>query len=300
LTRSSPAESSIVVTIGFCVRNCEGSIESAVESAANQDFPKEQMEMILVDDGSTDKTLQTIEAIVPKIGVANKIYHHEWRGIGFSRNLVVRIARGEYIAWVDGDMKLPPNHMKKQVEHMGLNPRMGAAKARYSLIDSEKLVVALENARAFDVRPGDRRSLFGTGGAIYRTRAIREAGGFDETIRGAGEDIDALVKIMKNGWLISTSDAEIHEQYKDRWGALWRQYSWWGYGAHFVSHRHKGVISIMPRLPPMSLLLGIFRFFRIYKSQPRLIYLLLPLHSVFKETAWLSGFVNAHLDGYKN
>jgi cellulose synthase/poly-beta-1,6-N-acetylglucosamine synthase-like glycosyltransferase len=49
------------VTIGVCVRNGEDNIRDAVESVISQDFPHEFMEVIFVDDGSTDKTLSTIE-----------------------------------------------------------------------------------------------------------------------------------------------------------------------------------------------------------------------------------------------
>ena len=48
------------VTLGVCVRNCEGYIEEAIGSIINQDFPHELMEMIFVDDGSEDDTLSII------------------------------------------------------------------------------------------------------------------------------------------------------------------------------------------------------------------------------------------------
>jgi len=45
-----------IATIGVCVRNCEATIKEVINSIINQDFPHELMEVIIVDDGSEDRT----------------------------------------------------------------------------------------------------------------------------------------------------------------------------------------------------------------------------------------------------
>jgi len=288
-----------MVTVGVCVRNCEKSIESVIKSVVNQDFPKDKMEIIFVDDDSKDRTLEVIRESTSKVKVKARIYHQDWRGIAAARNIVVQKARGKYIIWVDGDMKLPPDHVRKQVEYMSSNPKVGVAKARYGFTESKKIVAILENSRAFGLRPNNLK-LVGTGGSIYRVEAIREADGFDENIKGAGEDMDALIKILKKGWILSTTNAVFYEQFKETWSGLWLQYYWWGYGAHYVQHKHKHPISIVTRLPPVAFFLGIFRFFRVYKRHRKMIYSLLPFHNAFKESAWCVGFFKSHVDGYSD
>jgi len=128
--------------------------------------------------------------------------------------------------------------------------------------------------------------------------AIREVGGFDESIKGAGEDIDALIRMLKNRWLLSTTNAEFYEQFKESWSDLWLQYYWWGYGAHYVRHKHKNAVSVIARLPPVAFLTGILRFFRVYQSNRKMTYLLLPFHNTFRETAWCIGFLKSHMNGY--
>jgi len=287
----------MIVTVGICVRNCEGSVESAIESVVNQDFPKNQMEIIFVDDDSEDRTLEIIRRFISKMKVKAKVYHQNWRGVGAARNVVVREARGKYIIWVDGDMKLPTDHIKKQVEYMKLNPKVGVAKGRYGFVKNQKIAAVLENSRALDLRPNDPK-LVGTGGSIYCVEAIREAGGFDERIKGAGEDIDALLRMLERGWLVSSTNAEFYEQFKETWKGIWRQYFWWGYGAHYVQHKHQRAISIFVRLPPVAFFLGGLRFFRVYHFQHKIAYLLLPFHNAFKETAWCVGFLKSHIDDY--
>lgn len=287
----------IVVTIGICVRDCEKSIKTVLESVANQDFPSNQMEVIFVDDGSRDGTLERIEHFAPIIRAKTNIYHQEWRGIGVARNLVLKKALGKYVIWIDGDMELPVDHVRKQVEQMELNPKVGVSKARYGYVNSEKTVVVLENSRAFDLQQDGER-LFGTGGSIYRLEAIREVGGFDENIRGAGEDVDALARIIGRGWLVSTSNTEFYEHYKDTWRSLWRQYYWWGCGAHYFWHKHRGLISLATRLPPSAFAIGTLKFLKVYRHHRNKVYLLLPLHSIFKETAWFFGFIHGHVNRY--
>jgi len=287
----------IKVTLGICVRNCDGNIKKLVNCLYNQDYPHNSMEMIFVDDGSTDKTYSVILDSIQGLDLPVKVFRSKWRGLGMARNTVVNNAGGAYILWIDGDMELSRDFVMKQVGFMDSNPKVGAAKASYKVLNDANMVVMLENVRAFDLSPNSPK-LFGTGGSIYRTRAIREAGGFDESIKGAGEDIDALINMRNAGWLLSMSDAEFYEKFKETWRSLWRQYYWWGYGAHYVWHKHKHGISVVTRLPLVAFLIGFLRFIRVYKMQRKLAYLLLPLQNFFKETAWCFGFLNSHFEGY--
>ena len=140
------------VSIGICIRNCEKTIDRVIHSIIQQDYPHKLMELIVVDDGSTDMTFNHVKRLTSKIGIYMKVYRQNWKGLGAARNIVVRNAKGKYIIWVDGDMELPKDHVRKQVEFMEKNPKVGAAKARYKSLNSAKNVVILENSRAFHFR----------------------------------------------------------------------------------------------------------------------------------------------------
>lgn len=285
------------VTIGLCVRNCEKTVSDAIKSIIQQDYPHNLIELIIVDDGSTDRTLEYVKRIVSETDIRVKIYRQKWKGLGTARNVVVRNSLGKYIIWVDGDMRLPRDHVRKQVEFMNDNPKVGAAKARYAFFDAGKIVALLENSRAFHIRPNNSLIL-GTGGSIYRVETIRQVGGFDERIRGAGEDIDVLFRMIRKGWLIGRTNAYFYEKFKESWKDLWAQYFWWGYGAHYVWHRYKSGISIVLRLPLISFIVGFLRLYHIFKVQKKLALFLIPVHNMFKDSAWIFGFFKSHVDGY--
>jgi len=282
------------VTIGVCVRNCEDSIKEAIEGVLDQDFPHELMEVIFVDDGSEDKTLSIINSYVPNMKMHVKVFHHEWKGLGPSRNVVVNNARGDYIIWVDGDMILPRDHVRKQVEFMEKNPKVGIAKPKCGMISKENIVATLENVpfMVYDTKPGIVNSkLPGTGGAIYRVKAIRRVGGFDNRLKGTGEDQDAAYRVRAAGWFLDQSQAVFYERRVRTWKSLWDKYFWYGYGNYTLYCKNRSIFSLHRMVPPAGIIIGLLYSIIAYKLTHLKITFLLPFHFAFKTTAWCLGFI---------
>jgi glycosyltransferase involved in cell wall biosynthesis len=257
------------------------------------------MEVIFVDDGSGDETLSIIEGYVPRMDMKVKVFHHEWKGLGASRNVVVDNASGDYIIWVDGDMIMPMDHVRKQVEFMDKNPKVGIAKARYGFITSNSVVATLENIPFILYYCSKNSSLDsklpGTGGSIYRVEAVKEADGFDNCLKAVGEDQDIAYRIMSAGWLIKVSDAFFFEREEESWNSLWKKYIWYGYGNYFLHKKNKRIFRIYKMIPPIAFLAGLLCSFSAFRLTSRKIVFLLPLHFVFKSTGWCWGFIKARL-----
>jgi len=293
--------SKIVVTVGVCVRNCEDTIRDAIESVMTQDYPHELMEVIFVDDGSEDRTLSIIKEYVNKMDMRVKIFHHKWRGLGFTRNVVVNNAEGEYILWVDGDMKLPKNYVKRQVNFIRQNPRIGVVSGKPAIRCSGNLVTLLENivpVAYLAKYEKEAKNLPGTGGSIFSVNAIRQIGGFDEHIRGSAEDIDVVYRIKSAGWIVSRSDAFFYEGYEETWKELFKKYIWHGYGGHYFFHKNRSFAKFYGMVPPISFFVGLLFAITAYKITGRKVYFLLPFHYTLKRTFWCLGFIKAHIDGY--
>jgi glycosyltransferase involved in cell wall biosynthesis len=283
------------VTIGVCVRNGEDTISDAIESIIGQDFPHELMEVIFVDDGSIDRTLEIIRDYVPKMGIHVKIFHHEWKGLGYSRNVVVNNTSSEYIIWVDADMILSRDFVMKQVNFMDRNPNVGVGKGKYIMDSGASLVAYLENVdsivESFNFAQKPLFKPLGTGGCIYRVTAIRKSGGFDENIKGVGEDMDAENRIRKAGWLLRISEAGFYEKRRKSWKDLWNEYFWHGFGGCKIVRRVSPQSLLFQMFPPIAILTIFLRSCNAYKLTYKKIVFLLPLHWIFKRTAWILGFM---------
>jgi glycosyltransferase involved in cell wall biosynthesis len=293
------------VTVGVCVKNAEASIKDAVESILVQDFPHELMEVIFVDDGSDDKTLSILKSYVSKMNMQVKLFHQEWKGLGPARNKVVNHASGDYIVWVDGDMILPEDHIRKQVEFMEQNPDVGIAKARYGILTGANIIAALEDVAniALDSHSKDPtfNKLPGTGGAVFRVEAIRQVGGFDPFIKGVGEDIEVAYRIKKAGWSIRRgTEAIFFERRRESLKELWGHHVWYGYGGHDVFCKNRAVIGFPFMNPIAAFLIGVWYSSRAYKSLRKKFVFLLPFYYSFKRLAWCFGFLKGQMDRYKN
>jgi len=291
------------VTIGICVRNSESFIEEAIDSIINQDYQHELMEVILVDDGSTDRTLQVILFAIPKMKMGVKVFHQRWKGLGATRNTVVDNARGDYIVWVDGDMILSHDYIRKLVEFMDENLDVGIAKGKYELTPGDNWLSTLEiysraASKMVDFNCGAKaysRSL-GTGGSIYRIEALKQIRGFDENLRGYGEDWDAECRIRKTGWSFYTTNVQFRD-YERRgitWNDLWYRNVKRGYGLHNFLEKNRGMINLYKMLPPAAFLSGLFHALTIYKLTHRKIVFLLPLQYIFKASALWLGYIKSH------
>ena len=285
------------------MKNGETYIGEAIKSVADQDFPHELMEIILVDDGSTDRTLSIISKAVAEMDVKSKIFHHEWKGLGFSRDIVVKNAVGKYIIWVDYDNLLFKNHVSKQVKFMEKNPKVGMAAGRFKS-RPETNIVSTREGKEWEVSYSQMQGKMvdstmghfcgGGGGSIYRVDAIRNAGGFDRNIKGAGEDYDAERRMTKMGWLLyAGTEAQFYHRCKKTWKAIWRENFWYGYGGHYLSHR-----KIKPVVPNFALTRLRYYLFIGYKLTRQKVAFLFPIQQTFKKIAWLFGFARAHSDGY--
>jgi cellulose synthase/poly-beta-1,6-N-acetylglucosamine synthase-like glycosyltransferase len=190
-------------------------------------------------------------------------------------------------------MTLPKDHVRKQVEFMQKNPKIGIGKANYSLLSEENLIAALEIIPfvVFESRNGSLDSkLPGTGGAIYRVEAIRGVGGFDNSLRQGAEDTDAAYRVKGAGWLISRSPAVFYEKGRQTWRELWRQYFQHGYALFALYRRNRQILSIYRMNAIAGFLNGVFYTIDAYRVMGRRAAFLLPLHFAIKMTAWSAGF----------
>jgi glycosyltransferase involved in cell wall biosynthesis len=287
------------VTIGICVKNGAGLIENAINSVIDQDYPHELMEVIFVDDGSNDRTLSIINNFVPRMNIKSSVFYHKWKGLGYTRNVVVHNAHGEYIIWLDHDDTLSKDFVRKQVEFMDKNPLVAIGKGRNGIFATTSLVGYLENVEdLLELLENKSKMLYkslGTGGSIYRLEQVRKVGGFNDKITGVGEDLDVEHKIKADGWLLEITEAEFYESVspRDNWKKLWKKYYWYGSGNRQVFDKIDPHVMLYRMFPPTILLTIVMRSCGAYKLTLKKVVFLLPIEWVFKRIAWIVGFIKS-------
>src|SRR3990172_7432416 len=166
------------VSVVIPAYNSAPCIRDAVESALGQGYG--EMEVIVVDDGSTDGTK---EALADLAGAGKVVYiYQENRGAGAARNAGVRVSGGEYIAFLDSDDLWLEGKIEKQVAFMesrGLDAVFCAG--YYSRPDGSFRLVrpaVRGDGGFFDMLSAEAR-LVPTAG-LFRKEALEGAGLFNE------------------------------------------------------------------------------------------------------------------------
>ena len=104
------------ISVVMAVYNCENFIKLALESILNQSFT--DFEFIIINDGSTDKSLDIINSFTDD---RIKVFNQENHGLAYSLNLGISMAKGKYIARMDADDISLPERFQMQYNYMEKN-----------------------------------------------------------------------------------------------------------------------------------------------------------------------------------
>lgn len=206
---SKPLVSSIIIFL-----NGEKFIEESIASVFAQTY--ENWELLLVDDGSTDSSTEIAQGYAKQYPEKVRYLEHEGhqnRGMSATRNLGIKNAKGEYIAFVDDDDIWMPEKLEQQVAIFHAYPQAVMVYGRTLMWHSWQ--VGLEgNQQDFfpdlAVRPNrlitpptllirslinDKTQSPTTCNAIMRREIFDKVGGFEEIFRGMYEDLAFFTKI---------------------------------------------------------------------------------------------------------
>ena len=91
-------------------RNEEDNIDDCVESLINQDY--DNIEILLIDDNSTDNTLKKIKFLSSKYSnvsaIKGEILPKEWAGKNWACHQLSKLSKGSYLLFIDADTRLGP------------------------------------------------------------------------------------------------------------------------------------------------------------------------------------------------
>jgi glycosyltransferase involved in cell wall biosynthesis len=189
-------ETQYKISVVIPLYNKQNAIARTLESVFNQTV--KNFEVVVVDDGSKDNSLQVVQAIQdPRL----RVIHKENGGVSSARNSGIRNAKGEFIALLDGDDLWEPTCLEEMVKMIDDFPDAAIWGVSIAFIKNGRLYKWNQGLgegyrgyvkNYFGIRHSD---LYCSSSVIIRKEAFEKVGYFDERI-SSSEDLDMWYRII--------------------------------------------------------------------------------------------------------
>lgn len=186
--------------------NAERYIVATIESVLAQQRPG--LEIIVVDDGSSDRSVELVRAAFPQVRVAQQAN----QGVAAARNHGIALAGGDWIAFVDADDIWLPGKLAAQLAQLAANPECRMNYCAWQVWPSDAPRPAPAYLAELAQRAGEHARWDGASGWVYpellldcvvwtstvlaHRSLLDEIGGFDATLR-LGEDYDLWLRASR-------------------------------------------------------------------------------------------------------
>jgi len=233
--------------------NRKDKLKKCLNALENQTYPKEDYEIIIVDDGSTDGTYEFLKEKQKEIKNL-RIFRQNNKGPAAARNLGVKNAKGEIIFFTDDDVIVPNNWIEEFLKVFEKYPEVvavgGYIEASEEMIKKNifakyesymsRLVYNMPN----ELYVGGFET-FGvvTCNAAYKKKVIEEVGYFDETFPvAAGEDADLKLRVALKGYKFAFIPLKAIHIQDYNFKRFWRQQVARGIGNVYFSKKWENVL----------------------------------------------------------
>src|SRR5690554_1955229 len=182
------------ITVFMAAYNAEAFIAEAISSILNQSF--EDFELLIVNDGSTDKTVEVIFSFTDSR--VRLIHNQKNKGLAYTRNRALEEAQGEFIAVLDSDDIAVPDRLRLQYDYMAQHPDIALCGGHATLIDDQgqltgqRFIVPTGNAVGMEMFFGNP---FINSAAMFKTADLKEFDGYREFV--PAEDFDFFLRVSE-------------------------------------------------------------------------------------------------------
>jgi GT2 family glycosyltransferase len=187
-------------------------LAGCLDALGRQSYPASSMEVILVDDASTDSSVAFVREHYPRVRL---IEMERNRGFAAAGNTGAAAAQGNLLVMLNNDTEAEPGWLAALAEAAQQYPRAGSIASKMLLFDKRDILHNAGDVMGADGIPRNRGVwhqdegqydnefvVFGGcgGGVAYRREAWQAAGGFDERLFMYLEDVDLAWRLRLLGW----------------------------------------------------------------------------------------------------
>ncbi len=203
------SDSKPVVSVVICTYNRRELLRECLVSLFDQTYPKDDYEIVVVDDGSTDGTDALLQEMSAKPGPILRYFRHENRGSATARNLGIRDAQGQIIASIDDDCVAVETWIESAVPHFADDCIVGV---QGRTLPAEPVRLQFFPPRfSYTLEVTDSVWTHPTCNMFYRKQAILDVGGFNEQFEMTGaEDVDLALRVERVGKIVFSKDALVY------------------------------------------------------------------------------------------
>lgn len=220
--------------------NEEKTISRTLRHLQNFDYPKDDLEIIVVDDGSRDKTFEVASRFS---GV--KVVKKPNGGKASALNYGLKFAKGELVACVDSDSCPRSDALVNMVPFFS-EPNVAAVTSSIFISGGKRVIERLQRIEYILIVWARKLleyldSVYCTPGplSLYRAGILRSVGGFDE--KNLTEDIEIAWRLIHHGYKIKMAPlAEVYTNPQETFGKWWKQRLRWNIGGMQTTIKYKG------------------------------------------------------------
>lgn len=172
--------------------NCEKYVLETVQSVLYSDYSP--IEIILINDGSTDNTLKIITQLA-ELNPTISVYNIENSGPSKARNIAISKAKGDYILPLDGDDKIDSQYISKAIKILSTDSSIKVVYCNAEYFGEKK---GSWNLPEFNLKRLALNNMIFVS-AMFRKSDWEEISGFDEKMIYGIEDWDFWISMLKNG-----------------------------------------------------------------------------------------------------
>ncbi len=260
------------VSILIPAHNEEMVIEETVKSLFELDFPKEKLEVLVVNDASTDRTHEILDALCKKYPGLRALHIPKGeggKGKAAALNRAIPLSKFELIAIYDADNQPEPTALRYLASQFTMDPNLGAALGKFRTLNKTKNILTrfinIEGLSFQWIVQAGRWKLLkiatlpGTN-FIIRKSVMAEVGGWD--VEALTEDAELSLRILEGGYLIKFVPYAVTWEQEPETLAVWfKQRTRWARGNFYLMRKFWSSIG---RAKNKALATEMFYFLALY------------------------------------